>query len=164
MGRRTNPGLNHPLSRRGKGRCSSSSIPRVRNTGEYLWKARGGEAFFLGALRFSPSHFPLLPLPASQLISPPYHPRPSPTSERHTDVQAGSTFEYRSPTWGLATHVHGTSCHYADALYSVGYTAVRKMSAAPFQLMGARPSTMLPLSSNGRESRHGRPGATSSRR
>lgn len=29
-----------------------------------------------------------------------------------------------------------TSCHYADALYSVGYTAVRKTSAAPFSAGG----------------------------
>lgn len=72
----------------------------------------GGEAafFFLRScltlhLTFSPS----LPLPASIMIDfNTMSSRPGPaTSERHTDVQAGSTFEHRPPSLGLATHVHG---------------------------------------------------------
>lgn len=73
----------------------------------------------------------------SRLISPPCH--PGPAQQQARDIQMSK----RVRPLNIAHHpgawpstCMATSCHYADALYSVGYTAVRKTSPALFSAGG----------------------------
>lgn len=101
----------------------------------------------------------------SRLISPPCH--PGPAQQQARDIQMSK----RVRPLNIAHHpgawpptCMATSCHYADALYSVGYTAVRKTSPALFSAGGCSSVDHQCPSSNGQRSRHGRPGTASSRR
>lgn len=73
----------------------------------------------------------------SRLISPPCH--PGPAQQQARDIQMSK----RVRPLNIAHHpgawpptCMATSCHYADALYSVGHTAVRKTSPALFSAGG----------------------------
>lgn len=92
--------------------------------------------------------------------------RPGPaTSERHTDVQAGSTFEHRPPSLGLATHVHGHKLSLCGcAVLCRVHCSQEDLSCTLFSWRLLVHGRCCPPSSNGSRSRHGRPGTASSRR